>query len=251
MPDKINILSTRIITVGPGLTAIEFPKGYAFPIMSDQKLKVFAQVLNLNEPEIDKQIVHKSYLNYSLDKNEHEAIKPLFTAFAYITRPIKGKEYDSEVYKDCRPAVSADKTGLDEQSMVTSHWVVKPGEETSRINVTAQMNVPYNTTVHYIGSHMHPYASHIALYDVTDSVLVFRAKASNYENKSGITKMEHYSSTEGFMLYRDHQYELECKTYNPTSENQDMMAVLYMYLYDKELDEKIKIKKAEKEKSSS
>ena len=87
--------------------------------------------------------------------------------------------------------------------MVTSHWVVKPGEETSRINVTAQMNVPYNTTVHYIGSHMHPYASHIALYDVTDSVLVFRAKASNYENKSGITKMEHYSSTEGFMLYRD------------------------------------------------
>ena len=46
------------------------------------------------------------------------------------------------------------------------------------------------------------------------------------------------------MLYPDHNYELELTTNNTSGVNQDMMASMFVFLYDKELDKKISAYKA-------
>ncbi|NQY67481.1 MAG: hypothetical protein HRT72_07140 [Flavobacteriales bacterium] len=239
LPDMIDVLSGRIVTLGPGYNSIEFPNGFGMPIMTNQQIKIAAQPLNLNDKNIDKQLIQKSFLNYSLH-NKDSKLKPLFGASAYINRPIKGNDFDEVKYKDCRPAINANKLSHATNGNVTSHWVIEPGEEVTRMNVTDLLNLPFNTTVHYIASHLHPYADYMSLYDITDSILIFKAVATNYKEKSGIKKLQHFSSETGIMMYRSHQYVLECKTNNTTTDNQDMMAVLYLYLYDKELDRRIK-----------
>ena len=52
--------------------------------------------------------------------------------------------------------------------------------------------------------------------------------------------MSYFSSAEGILLYPDHQYELILKTNNTTNVNQDMMASMFVFLYDKEMAEKLK-----------
>ena len=42
------------------------------------------------------------------------------------------------------------------------------------------------------------------------------------------------------MLYPDHDYELVLTVNNTTKENQDMMASMFVFLYDKEMDKKLK-----------
>ena len=53
--------------------------------------------------------------------------------------------------------------------------------------------------------------------------------------------MSYFSSKEGIMLYPNHQYELVLTTNNTTNENQDMMASMFVFLYDKEMMEKLKL----------
>jgi hypothetical protein len=43
------------------------------------------------------------------------------------------------------------------------------------------------------------------------------------------------------MLYPKHQYELVLTTNNTTKVNQDMMASMFVFLYDKEMAEKLNL----------
>ena len=45
------------------------------------------------------------------------------------------------------------------------------------------------------------------------------------------------------MLYPDHQYELVLTTNNTSDIQQDMMASMFVFLYDKEIDERIQADK--------
>ena len=56
-----------------------------------------------------------------------------------------------------------------------------------------------------------------------------------------LKKVSYFSSEEGIMLYPNHQYELDLTTNNTTKVNQDMMASMFVFLYDKEMAEKIKL----------
>jgi len=40
----------------------------------------------------------------------------------------------------------------------TGHWIVPPGRDVSRNNVTRYLTLPRDTTVHYIAVHLHPFA---------------------------------------------------------------------------------------------
>ena len=76
--------------------------------------------------------------------------------------------------------------------------------------------------------------------DKTIDSSLFISRANNYIEKIGLKKVSYFSSEKGVMLYADHDYELVLKTNNTTLTNQDMMASMFVFLYDKEMDEKLR-----------
>ncbi len=115
-----------------------------------------------------------------------------------------------------------------------AHWVVEPGREENRTLVTNWMKVPFDTTVHFVGVHLHPFAESVSLRDLTTNELVFRSAASGPKDRIGLTSVESYSSQEGFPIYRDHDYELSSVYQNTSNESQDSMAVMFFYVLDKD-----------------
>ena len=92
----------------------------------------------------------------------------------------------------------------------------------------------------HIAAHLHPFAETLALRDKTADSILYVSKAENYTDKIGLKSVSYFSSAEGIMLYPDHKYELVLQTNNSTTVNQDMMASMFVFLYDKEMHDKLK-----------
>ena len=243
LPDRLQTLGTRLITLSPGLMEIHFPEGFGLLFLSNQRLEVAAQVLNLNEPNALVELRHISNLEYVSDNELSTPMKPLYQQSVFITRPVEGENpgwMDSPQYNPgCLPAKSAT---LDHQisgeggTVVTSHWIVPPGREVLTVDVTEQLNLPFNTTIHYIAAHLHAFAETLTLRDLTADTTLFHAVCESHTNKIGFKSVNGYSSTTGIPVFRNHRYELICVTNNTSGEDQDMMAVFYMYLRDKDIE---------------
>ncbi len=108
---------------------------------------------------------------------------------------------------------------------------MKPGREENVTNVTRFLQLQFDTTIHYIAVHLHPFAESLELIDRTTGKQVFKAHAKNRSDKIGLESIDYYENVEGIPISKDHEYEL---VYNNTSgEDQDSMAVMYLYLHDK------------------
>lgn len=118
----------------------------------------------------------------------------------------------------------------------TGHWVVEPGREENRTLVTKILNLPFDTRVHYIAVHLHPFAESLELVDLTRGTTVFKSHVRPAEKGIGIDHVEYFSSPEGLQLYEDHDYELVSVYNNTSGEAQDSMAVMYLYLADVEFE---------------
>jgi hypothetical protein len=116
----------------------------------------------------------------------------------------------------------------------TIDGIVKPGIEVRPTRVTTILDLPYDTTIHYISVHTHPLAESLELRDVTADKTVFKSQAHNLEGQLGLKKIDYFSSAEGAPVYKDHEYDLISTYNNTTEEDQDSMAVMYVYLLDKE-----------------
>jgi hypothetical protein len=116
-------------------------------------------------------------------------------------------------------------------SSAATGWV-KPGYAENRTLVTEQLNLNSDTRIHSIDVHMHAFAESIELRDLTEDKTVFVSRAMGIERGIGVAKVETYSSSEGIPLYKDHEYAVISVYDNPTGENQDAMASLYMGLAD-------------------
>jgi hypothetical protein len=116
----------------------------------------------------------------------------------------------------------------------TSHWVVELGFEENRSLVTRFLHLPWDTTAHYVAVHLHPFAKSLELIDRTAGETVFRAEVDASEGRIGIDRVDHLVSVEGIRLYADHQYELVSVYDNTSGEPVDSMAVMYLYLLDKD-----------------
>ena len=116
----------------------------------------------------------------------------------------------------------------------TGHWVVEPGREENRTLVTKILNLPFDTRVHYIAVHLHPFAESLELVDLTRGTTVFKSHVRPAERGIGIDHVEYFSSPEGLQLHQDHDYELVSLYNNTSGEAQDSMAVMYLYLADVE-----------------
>ena len=238
--------SSRLFTLSQGQYEIEFPEGYGIPLFGKEKLKLATQVLNLNDEDNKHNVRHQITVKYIRDKDAKEPLKPLLQTGAVGVKLIDGKDGyfghenpNEDIHgSSCLAGVSAsghqynDKFGR----TFTGHWVVEPGIEKNKTNVTKFIRLPYDTSIHYIAVHLHPFAESLKLVDITTGETLFKSKVRAPENRIGIEFVDYFESKEGIPVYKGHQYQLISVYNNTSGEPQDSMAVMYLYILDKEFN---------------
>lgn len=238
-------LSGRLFTLSQGQHRIDMPEGFGLPILSTEAMSLNTQVLNLNMAEGEKKLRHRVTFRFVRDKELKEPMKALYSAGAYGLKLLDGVDghYGAEGHGEdskhgaaCLPGENAGRNQFDDHKgrKFTGHWVVKPGREVNHTRVTDIMELPFDTKVHYIAVHLHPFAESLELRDLTAGKTVYKAHTKQLEGGVGLDHVDHFSSKEGIALFKDHEYEIISVYNNTTNQDQDSMAVLNMYLADME-----------------
>jgi hypothetical protein len=236
-------VSGRVFTLSQGQQDIRFPDGFGIPVTSDLPISLATQVLNLNVQNPKNLTVrHKVDIYYVRDSEVQGEMIPLFQGAAEGFKALgDAKHYGFGPNEDAKggecsvgaPAIAGDSDDDSFGQQFTAHWIVPPGKEVNTTNVTKFLNLPYDTTVHYIAVHLHPFATELVLKDLTDNKVLFDAHVTPAKDRVGIESIDHYSSVEGMPLYKSHQYELTSYYDNTSDHDVDSMAVMYMYMKDK------------------
>jgi hypothetical protein len=227
-----------------GQFSIRFPDGYGIPVLSTEELDLTTQVLNHNRTDGHFDVRHKVAIHYVRDSDLATPMRPLYPSSAFGMVLVKGdagvpgveKPHDETHGPGCLPGEAASNAPYDDElgRVFSGHWVVKPGREVNRTNVTQRMGLPFDTTLHYVAVHLHPFAESLTLRDLTTGEALFESHARGPEQGIGLEHVDHFSSKDGIQLHRDHQYELVSVYDNTSGEDQDSMAVMYLYLLDRE-----------------
>lgn len=238
--------SPRLFTLSQGQFSIVFPEGFGLPVSSRLPLALTTQVLNHNIEGETFDVRHKVTISYVRNRELRQSMKALFPIGAYGLALLEGdsgyfgvEQPDREKHgPGCLVTENAsDHTYSDHLGRTfTGHWQVKPGREVNHTLVTGLMRIPYDTTIHYIAVHLHPFAESLELRDLTAGETLFKSLAENLVDRIGLTKVDSFQSVEGIAVFRDHEYELVSTYNNTTNENQDSMAVMYLYLRDLEAE---------------
>jgi hypothetical protein len=239
--------STRLFTLSQGQQEIEFPQGFGLPYFSDETFSVVTQVLNLNPDDQTHEVRHKVSIDYLRDRELEEPMKPLFMTSAWGLVRVDGEDghfgvaepNEAEHGEGCLPGAPAGIYAVSEDAFgrrFAGHWVVKPGREVNHTLVTEIMKLPYDTTLHYVAVHLHPFAESLELVDLTTGDSVFKSRVKDFDGKIGIKRVDYFSSEEGIPLFKDHQYELISIYDNTTDEDQTSMAVMLLYLLDQRFE---------------
>jgi len=241
-------ISGRLFTLSQGQQDISFPEGFGIPVTSDLPITLATQVLNLNLDDADLKVRHKVEIDFVRDVEVQGDMVPLFQGAVEGFKALSDARYygfeDGEVDPDThgpgcsvgQAAIAGDSDVDGKGQQFTAHWVVPPGREVNRTNVTKFLNLPYDTTAHYIAVHLHPFAESLVLRDLTTGEVVFDADVENSEGRIGLDRVEYFSSRKGLPLYKDHQYELVSVYENTSDEPADSMAVMYLYMHDKRFE---------------
>jgi len=235
----------RMFTLSQGQYEVEFPEGFGIPILSPETLTLTTQVLNLNYEQPDIKTRHKIRIKYVRDSDLKSPMVPLMKIFSNSLKRLDESEngyFNLELADEERHGAGCllgESVGEriirdDLDRRYTAHWVVKPGREVNTTLVTDMLKVPYDTRIHYIAIHLHPFAESLELRDLTTGETVFKSYARNSEDKIGLDHVDYYSSPEGLPIYKGHQYQLISSYNNTTDEDRDSMAVIYMYGQDRE-----------------
>ncbi|WP_456439680.1 hypothetical protein [Psychroserpens sp.] len=232
----------RLTSMSNGIESYQFPKGFGFPVFTNENLLLSTQSLNHNIKGDPFDIKHEVNLGF---KPHSKQMKPLMSKTVFVMLP-----YDSENPFQgptdnnpnmCLPIETKNHSYKnDKGESLSGHWVIFSGKDTYSYDITQQLQLKDSTTMHHIATHLHPFAETLALRDKTADSTLFISKAENYVDKIGLKSVSYFSSTEGIMLYADHNYELVLQTNNTTKIDQDMMASMFVFLYDKEMHDKLK-----------
>lgn len=246
--DHATLATSRLFTLSQGQFATELPKGFGLPVMSNEPLVLTTQVLNHNHPDINIQVRHKVSIDFVRDKELTEPMRALFPTYGFVVALVAGKDgnfgtddaTETQKHASCLPGVQAPNVKNNQAfyddghgRTVTGHWVVKPGHEERHTLVTSMMRVPYDTRIHFIGVHLHPFARSLELRDLNTGKTVFRSHARNPATGIGLDHVETFASREGLPVYKDHEYELVSVYENGSGLEQDAMATMFFYLEDK------------------
>ncbi len=240
--DRIGKQYPRLTSLSNGFVSFDFPKGYGVPIKGNEFLFITTQALNHNEDPVFKKIKHLVTV-----KNEkyNGTQKPLMSKTVFIQLP-----YDKQdpfkmpldpASNQCIPVETKNHSYDDGNgNMLSGHWVIPKGKNSYRSSINSQLQLKDSLRLHFSAIHVHPFTTSIALYDKTTRQNIFKSNVSNYTDKIGLIEVQPFSSVEGIWLYENHEYELVLETNNTSAIDQDMMGSMFLFFYDKELEEKLR-----------
>lgn len=227
----------RLFTLSQGQNSVKLPEGFGIPLVSSEKLMLQSQVLNLNESAIGQKVRHKISAHYIKDSEVKGEMTPLCIFPAAINvlamdpnareMPFDPEEVGCAVDAGGGPTTDAKEEGLH----YTGHWVVNPGRETRRSKVRKPF--PFDTTVHYIAIHVHPFAETLEFWDKTTGELLHTFHCNQVEEGVGLKSIDYYSDPKGIPVFADHNYELVVTHNNTSGEDQTAMAFVFFYAEDK------------------
>jgi hypothetical protein len=240
--------SSRLFTLSQGVFSIEFPEGFGIPVMSNQALDLTTQVLNHNIKDVNIVVKHKVEVDYVSDRDANLEMTALMPVNAFVMATLDGttahygvKEPDKiQQAASCLPGTHA---GNNQRANIfkdlqgqefSGHWVVPMGKETRRTLVTKVMNIPFNTKIHNVAVHVHPFSKSLELRDLTTGKEIFKSTMQAPEDGIGLSHVEGFNSADGIPVYMDHDYELISIYDNHSGELQDAMATMQLYIEDKE-----------------
>lgn len=232
----------RLTSMSNGIEKYNFPDGFGFPVFGNENLFLSTQTLNHNIKSDPFSVKHQINLGY---KPHSKTMKPLQSKTVFIMLPYNTDnpfQGPTEANPNmCLPVETGNHSySNDEGESLSGHWVVFPGKKRYSYDITHQLQLKDSTTLHHIATHLHPYAETLTLKNKTKNTVIFTSIAENYTDKTGLKRVSSFSSAEGVMLYPDHAYELILEVNNTSGSDQDMMASMFLFLYDKEMHEQLK-----------
>lgn len=235
----------RIVTLSQGQYDTAMPPGFGVPLASTEGLKVDTMVLNHNFAEGRFDVRHRLTIRYIRDRDLQRPLQPLYQTVATAKTLRQGGETffgelktgENGESMSCLPGEHAAELVTDQFGrQISGHWVVKPGRQVLENLVTRDLAFRFDTTLHAIDVHLHPFAESIELRDMTTGESLFKSVATQVEEGVGLAKVETYRSSEGIPVFKDHEYGLVTVYDNPTEEDHDAMAVLYVHALDESFD---------------
>lgn len=251
----------RLFTLVPGRMTISLPSGFGIPVRSSERLSYMTMTLNLNTTTpMDARF--RSKLKIVRARDLKQPLKPLFrrsvTAYVPILEerqdatpevalaldpqlrcgPVEREDADPEL-SCASPELLSNAVGTNRNTRVndtTLHWWIQPGDYRGVTDVTEQLRLPYDTTVHYATAHLHPWGESATLVDRTTGTELFSFESREYSGKKGVEHMDELTFPEGVMLHADHTYELVTRYRNTSGERVDAMSIVYLYLHARELE---------------
>jgi hypothetical protein len=255
----------RLFTLSQGQFEVLLPEGFGVPVRSDEKILLGTQVLNHNVPNADVNVRHRTEIDFVRDDDLAGPMVPLYPSPVFVmvsledTEAYFGATSDDVQHDGSSCSVGMLPDGIDAQTTKAStlidplgqrfatHWVVKPGREVRHTLVTEQLALTFDTRIHLIGAHLHPFVESMELRDLTTGESLYTVHPTAPEQGIGIAHVEMYSSQEGIPLYQDHEYEVVSVYDNTSGIDQDAMATFFLYLYDADGDKAIKYMRKVKE----
>lgn len=237
LKERIGKQYPRMTSLSHGMENFSFPEGYGVPMKGNEFLYVTTQSLNHNLPDANFWIRHEVDVNYSKAKD----LKPLMTRTAFIMLPYdKSDPYKSPLdpgTNQCIPVETKNHSYDDGKgNKLSGHWVIPVGKHTYQSPVNNQLQIQDSLRLHAAAIHVHPFATKISLFDKTQNKAIFVSIITNHKDKIGLTKIDPFSSVDGIWLYKNHDYEIILDVNNTTKVDQDMMGSMFLFFYDKELD---------------
>lgn len=252
-PDQYNArlggkthLDWRLFTLAPGRASIELPEGFGVPVPSDAALDYFTMSLNLNPRPEPVNIRMRTRLHTIAADEPGAPTKALFRRAVYVLQ----RESDAKGMAPKCMMKSTDHVGAgcgewttmkaaDGSTMLrpadgmTNHWTVTPGHHLYQSDITPQLNLPFDTTIHYATIHVHPFARGMELRDLTTGETMLQLNSRDRSEGIGVAQVDEFKSIDGVPISRGHRYQLSVDYDNTSGANTDAMAILYLYLRDK------------------
>ncbi len=244
---KIDI-DARLFTLAPGRTSIELPAGFGLPVPADASLDYLTMSLNMNPRQEPIDVRMRTKLHIVAADQSGAPTKALFRRAVYVLQ--RESPSGSNEHSSCNAKKAQDDPGLGcgewrkvslpngSTALVpgegmTNHWTVGAGDHVYTSDITPQLNLPFDTTVHYATIHVHPFARWMELRDVTAGKTILHLTSRDWPDRLGVAHVDEFKSIDGIPISRGHHYELAVEYNNTSGASTDAMAILYLYMLDK------------------
>jgi len=237
-------LDWRLFTLVPGRLAIDLPPGFGVPIPKDAALDYLTMSLNLNARDRAVNVRMRTKVHTVAGDEPGAPTKALFRRALYVMQrrsqaadtghSCMANARTQHIGAGCAEVSKANLTAGKPGEDLMNQWSVPPGRHVYTMEITPQLNLPFDTTIHYATIHVHPFARGMELRDLTTGITVFRLNSQDWPDRIGVAHVDEFKSVDGVRIFRDHRYELSAEYDNTSASNADAMAILYLYLLEQD-----------------